>query len=135
MAIDSGTAIVLAYVLTDIGVIIAFLLAVFGIALFVNWLRARRGGQRSDKRLASTRRIEEIVQKRKPSHHWPGFLRRPPGKSPLFREEPLPRPMVAPAEPAFDAPMRDVMKTLLIALGLTAIRPLPDQKSAALVLV
>jgi hypothetical protein len=48
MAIDSGAAIVLAYVLTDIGVIIAFLLAVFGIAWFVNWLRARRGGQRGE---------------------------------------------------------------------------------------
>jgi hypothetical protein len=42
MAIDSGTAIVLTYVLTDIGVIIVFLLAVLGIAWLVNWLRARR---------------------------------------------------------------------------------------------
>ena len=48
MAIDSGAAIVLAYVLTDIGLIIAFLLAVVGIAWFVNRLRARRGGQREE---------------------------------------------------------------------------------------
>ena len=48
MAIDSGAAIVLAYVLTDIGVTIAFLLAVVGIAWVVRWLRARRGGQREE---------------------------------------------------------------------------------------
>jgi len=48
MAIDSGAAIVLAYVLTDIGLIIAFLLAVVGIAWVVNWLPARRGGQREE---------------------------------------------------------------------------------------
>ena len=48
MAIESGTAIVLAYVLTDIGVIIAFLLAVFVTAWFVNQLRERRRGERGE---------------------------------------------------------------------------------------
>jgi uncharacterized membrane protein len=42
MVIEDGTAIVIAYVLVSIGVIIAFLLAVFGIARLVNWLRERR---------------------------------------------------------------------------------------------
>jgi undecaprenyl pyrophosphate phosphatase UppP len=45
MAIDSGAAIVLAYVVIDIGVIIAFLSAVFVIGWFIQRLRERRRGQ------------------------------------------------------------------------------------------
>ena len=48
MTIDDGTAIVLAYVLVSMGVIIAFLLAVFVIGWFVNRLRARRRGHRGE---------------------------------------------------------------------------------------
>ena len=48
MAIDSGAAIVLAYVLTDIGVIIAFLLAVFVIGWFISRRRQRRREQRGE---------------------------------------------------------------------------------------
>ena len=48
MPIENGTVIVIAYVLVSIGVIIAFLLAVFVIGWFVNRLRARRGGQRGE---------------------------------------------------------------------------------------
>jgi Flp pilus assembly protein TadB len=42
MGLENGTVIVIAYVLVSIGVIIGFLLAVFGIAWLVNWLRERR---------------------------------------------------------------------------------------------
>ena len=42
MSIDNGTAIVLAYVLASIGVIIAFLLAVFVIGWFIGRLRQHR---------------------------------------------------------------------------------------------
>jgi hypothetical protein len=42
MTIDDGTAIVLAYVLVSMGVIIAFLLAVFVIGWFIGRLRQRR---------------------------------------------------------------------------------------------
>jgi biotin transporter BioY len=45
MTIENGTAIVLAYVLISIGVIIAFLLAAFVIGWFVDRLRQRRRGQ------------------------------------------------------------------------------------------
>ena len=45
MTIENGTAIVLAYVLVSIGVIIAFLLAAFGIGLFIGLLRQRRREQ------------------------------------------------------------------------------------------
>jgi biotin transporter BioY len=45
MTIDNGTAIVLAYVLASIGVIIAFLLAAFVIGWFIGRLRERRRGQ------------------------------------------------------------------------------------------
>jgi biotin transporter BioY len=45
MTIENGTAIVLAYVLVSMGVIIAFLLAVFVIGWFIGRLRQRRGGQ------------------------------------------------------------------------------------------
>ena len=40
--IEDGTAIVLAYVLVSMGVIIAFLLAVFVIGWFIGRLRQRR---------------------------------------------------------------------------------------------
>jgi hypothetical protein len=48
MTVEPGTAIVLAYVLFSMGVIVAFLAAVFVIGWFVNRLRARRGGQRGE---------------------------------------------------------------------------------------
>jgi biotin transporter BioY len=43
MTIENGTAIVLAYVLVSMGVIIAFLLAAFVIGWFIGRLRERRG--------------------------------------------------------------------------------------------
>jgi biotin transporter BioY len=45
MTIEEGTAIVLAYVLVSIGVIIAFLLAAFVIGWFTGRLRQRRREQ------------------------------------------------------------------------------------------
>jgi biotin transporter BioY len=45
MTIENGTAIVLAYVLVSMGVIIAFLLAAFVIGWFVGRLRQRRREQ------------------------------------------------------------------------------------------
>jgi hypothetical protein len=45
MTIENGTAIVLAYVLVSIGVIIAFLLAAFVIGWFISRLRQRRREQ------------------------------------------------------------------------------------------
>ena len=42
MTIEGGTAIVLAYVLVSMGVIIAFLLAMFVIGWFIGRLRERR---------------------------------------------------------------------------------------------
>ena len=41
--IEDGTAIVLAYVLVSIGVIVAFLWAVFMVGWFIGWRRERRG--------------------------------------------------------------------------------------------
>jgi biotin transporter BioY len=46
MTIENGTAIVLAYVLASIGLIIAFLLAAFVIGWFIDRLRERRRGAR-----------------------------------------------------------------------------------------
>ena len=48
MTIENGTAIVLAYVLVSMGVIIAFLLAAFVIGWFIGRLRERRCGQRGE---------------------------------------------------------------------------------------
>jgi hypothetical protein len=48
MTIEGGTAIVLAYVLVCMGVIIAFLLAAFMIGWFIGRLRERRRGQRGE---------------------------------------------------------------------------------------
>jgi biotin transporter BioY len=48
MTIDHSTAIVLVYVLTSIGLIIAFLLAVFVIGWFIGRLREHRRGQRGE---------------------------------------------------------------------------------------
>ena len=48
MTIDGGTAIVLAYVLVCMGLIIAFLLAVFVIGWFIGRPRQRRREQRGD---------------------------------------------------------------------------------------
>jgi Flp pilus assembly protein TadB len=48
MTIEGGTAIVLAYVLVSLGVIIAFLLAAFMIGRFCGWLRQRRREQRGE---------------------------------------------------------------------------------------
>jgi biotin transporter BioY len=45
MTIENGTAIVLAYVLVSMGVIIAFLLAAFVIGWFICRLRQRRREQ------------------------------------------------------------------------------------------
>ena len=42
MTIENGTAIVLAYVLVSMGVIIAFMLAAFVIGRFIGWLRQHR---------------------------------------------------------------------------------------------
>ena len=46
MTIEGGTAIVLAYLLVSVGVIIAFLLAAFVIGRFIGWLRQRRHERR-----------------------------------------------------------------------------------------
>jgi hypothetical protein len=46
MTIENGTAIVLAYVLVSMDVIIAFLLAAFVIGWFIGRLRQRRREQR-----------------------------------------------------------------------------------------
>jgi len=48
MTIEGGTAIVLAYLLVSMGVIIAFLLAVFMIGRFSGWLRHGRREQRGE---------------------------------------------------------------------------------------
>jgi len=48
MTIENGTAIVLAYVLVSMGVIIAFLLAAFVIGWFLGRLRDRRRGLRGE---------------------------------------------------------------------------------------
>ena len=48
MTIDNGTAIVLAYVLVSMGVIIAFLLAAFVIGWFIGRLRQRRREQSAE---------------------------------------------------------------------------------------
>jgi biotin transporter BioY len=48
MTIEGGTAIVLAYVLVSMGVMIAFLLAAFVIGWFIGRLRERRRGQRGE---------------------------------------------------------------------------------------
>jgi biotin transporter BioY len=48
MTIENGTAVVLAYVLVSMGVIIAFLLAAFVIGWFIGRLRERRRGQRGE---------------------------------------------------------------------------------------
>ena len=45
MTIENGTVIVVAYVLVSVGVIIAFLLALFVIGWFIGWLRQRRREQ------------------------------------------------------------------------------------------
>ena len=50
MTIDGGTAIILAYVLVSIGVIIASLLAARPIGWFIDRLRERRHGQRASQR-------------------------------------------------------------------------------------
>jgi len=48
MTIENGTVIILAYVLVSVGVIIAFLLAVFVIGWFIDRLRQRRHEQRGE---------------------------------------------------------------------------------------
>jgi hypothetical protein len=48
MTIEDGTAIVLAYVLVSMGVIIAFLLAAFAVGGFIGRLRQRRREQRGE---------------------------------------------------------------------------------------
>jgi hypothetical protein len=48
MTIENGTAIVLAYVLISMGVIVAFLCAVFAIGWFIGRRRERRRGQRGE---------------------------------------------------------------------------------------
>ena len=55
MTIEGGTAIVLAYVLVSMGVMIAFLLAAFVIGWFIGRLRERRLGQRGEKYLPGSR--------------------------------------------------------------------------------
>ena len=48
MTIEGGTAIVLAYVLVSIGVIVAFLLAAFVVGSFIGRLRQRRREQNGE---------------------------------------------------------------------------------------
>ena len=48
MTIENGTAIVVAYELVSMGVIIAFLLAAFMIGWFIGRLRQRRREQRGE---------------------------------------------------------------------------------------
>ena len=48
MTIEDGTAILLAYALVSMGVIITFLLAAFVIGRFIGWLRQRRREQRAE---------------------------------------------------------------------------------------
>jgi biotin transporter BioY len=48
MTTEGGTAIVLAYVLVSMGVMIAFLLAAFVIGWFIGRLHERRRGQRGE---------------------------------------------------------------------------------------
>ncbi len=48
MTIENGTAIILAYVLVSMGVIITFLVAVFVIGWFIGQLRERRRRQRGE---------------------------------------------------------------------------------------
>jgi hypothetical protein len=43
MTIEGGTAIVLAYLFVSIGVIVAFVGAVFMVGWFIGWRRERRG--------------------------------------------------------------------------------------------
>jgi hypothetical protein len=45
MSIENGTAIVLAYLLISVDVIVAFLWAVFMVGWFIRWRRERRRGQ------------------------------------------------------------------------------------------
>jgi hypothetical protein len=44
MTIEGGTAIVLAYLFVSVGVIVAFVGAVFMVGWFIGWRRERRGG-------------------------------------------------------------------------------------------
>jgi Flp pilus assembly protein TadB len=48
VVMTNGTAIVLAYVLVSIGVIVAFVGAVFMVEWFIGWRRERRRGQRGE---------------------------------------------------------------------------------------
>jgi hypothetical protein len=48
MTIEDGIAIVLAYVLVSMGVIITFVVAVFVIGWFIDRLRERRRGHRGE---------------------------------------------------------------------------------------
>ena len=48
MGIDGGTAIVLAYLLVSIGVIVAFVGAVFMVAWFIGRRHERRRGRRAE---------------------------------------------------------------------------------------
>jgi Flp pilus assembly protein TadB len=43
MTIEGGTAIVLAYLFVSVGVIVAFVGAVFMVGWFIGWRRERRG--------------------------------------------------------------------------------------------
>jgi Flp pilus assembly protein TadB len=48
MSVEDGTAIVLAYLLVSIGVIVAFVGAVFMVGWFIGRRRSRRRGQRGE---------------------------------------------------------------------------------------
>jgi hypothetical protein len=48
MSIEGGTAIVLTYLLVSIGVIVAFLGAVFMVGWFIGWRSERRRGRRAE---------------------------------------------------------------------------------------
>ena len=48
MTIENGTEFVLAYLLVSIGVIVAFVGAVFMVEWFISWRRERRRGWRGE---------------------------------------------------------------------------------------
>jgi hypothetical protein len=75
MTIENGTAIVLAYVLVSMGVIIAFLLAAFVIGWFIGRLRQRRRGHRGSN-LTGGERGRRVVESRFAFPQWDPVFQR-----------------------------------------------------------